>query len=124
MAIISNNPALGTTEQAIASRIVIDWNPITNDGNVAFHYDRMVRKTDGTVLERGYLGQGAATIGDLIANDYVVVHPVTGDEVVVPGWQLMASIKAATDLVYEGAVVPAPPKVASFPAADLGISDV
>lgn len=124
MAIISSNPSLGTTEQAIASRIVIDWNPITNDGNVAFQYDRMVRKDDGTVLERGYLGQGAATIGDLIANDYVVVHPVTGDEVVVPGWQLMASIKAATDLVYEGAVVPAPPKVATFPTADQGTGDV
>lgn len=56
MALLSENTAFGTRVEAIAPRIVIDWSPYTNDGPVTFHFERLTTQTDGTVLERTFLG--------------------------------------------------------------------
>ncbi len=106
MALLSENTAFGTRVEAIAPRIVIDWNPYTNDGPVTFHYERLTTQADGTVLERTFLGVLPAQISTLLAASYTITHPVTGEESVEAGWKLMAMIKAATDAVYAAATPP------------------
>lgn len=107
MALLSENTTFGTRVEAIAPRIAIDWNPYTNDGPVTFHFERLTTQTDGTVLERTFLGVLPAQISTLLANTYTITHPVTGEESQEQGWKLMAMIKAATDAVYEAATQPA-----------------
>jgi hypothetical protein len=107
MAKISENPQFGTTVEAIAPRIVMDWNPYTNDGPVTFHFEKLTRQDDGTVVERTFLGVLPAKIGDLVQRDYTITNPVTGEQSQEPGWKLTAMIKAATDVVYEAATQPA-----------------
>lgn len=102
MALLSENTTFGTRVEAIAPRIVIDWNPYTNDGPVTFHFEKLTTQVDGTVLERTFLGVLPATISELLAKTYTITHPVTGEESLEPGWKLMAMIKAATDAVYTG----------------------
>lgn len=107
MALLSENIIFGTRVEAIAPRIAIDWNPYTNDGPVTFHFEKLTTQTDGTVLERTFLGVLPAQISTLLANTYTITHPVTGEESQEQGWKLMAMIKAATDAVYETATQPA-----------------
>lgn len=113
MAILNENTVFGTRVEAIAPRIVIDWNPYTNDGPVTFHYEKLTTQADGTVLERAFLGVLPAQISALLAPNYTITHPVTGEETVEAGWKLMAMIKAATDAVYAAATPPV-----SLPEAD------
>ncbi len=103
MALLSENTTFRTRVEAIAPRIVIDWNPYTNDGPVSFHYEKLTTQADGTVLERTFLGVLPAQISSLLAQSYTITHPVTGEETDEPGWKLMAMIKAATDVVYGAA---------------------
>jgi hypothetical protein len=110
VAVISKSERFGTQVEAVAPRITIDWNPSTNDGPVAFSFEQLTTKTDGTVLERGFMGILPAKISDLLAQDYEITHPVTGEVIVEPGWKLMAMIKAATDSVWE-ATNPAAPGI-------------
>lgn len=107
MALLSENTTFGTRVEAIAPRIVIDWNPYTNDGPVTFHYEKLTTQGDGTVLERTFLGVLPAQISTLLASTYTIIDPATGEELAEPGWKLMAMIKAATDTVYEAATRPA-----------------
>jgi len=100
VAVISESEQFGTKVEAIAPRIGIDWSPYTNDGPVTFHFEKITTQSDGAVLERTFLGVLPARISELLARDYTVKHPVTGEESVEPGWKLMAMIKAATDTVY------------------------
>lgn len=109
MAVISESEQFGTKVEAIAPRIGIDWSPYTNDGPVTFHFEKITTQSDGTVLERTFLGVLPARISELLARDYTVKHPVTGEETVEPGWKLMAMIKAATDAVFEASAPPALP---------------
>ncbi|WP_411851590.1 hypothetical protein ACLB90_03190 [Stenotrophomonas sp. LGBM10] len=106
MAAISESEQFGTKVEAIAPRIGIDWSPYTNDGPVTFHFEKIPTQSDGTVLERTFLGRLPARISELLAGDYTVKHPVTGEETVEPGWKLMAMIKAATDAVFEASAPP------------------
>ncbi|WP_447786463.1 hypothetical protein [Stenotrophomonas bentonitica] len=103
MALLSENTSFGTRVEAIAPRIVIDWNPYTNDGPVTFHYEKLTSQADGTVLERTFLGVLPAQISNLLASTYTIIDPTTEEELVEPGWKLMAMIKAATDAVYAAA---------------------
>lgn len=107
MALLSENTTFGTRVEAIAPRIVIDWNPYTNDGPVTFHYEKLTTKDDGTVLERTFLGVLPAQISALLAENYTITDPFTGEATEEPGWKLMAMIKAATEVVYEAAGQPA-----------------
>lgn len=108
MALLSENSTFGTRVEAIAPRIVIDWNPYTNDGPVTFHYEKLTTQDDGTVLERTFLGVLPAQISTLLAATYTITDPVTGEEMIEAGWKLMAMIKAATDAVYHQAAAPVP----------------
>ena len=109
MAILSENTSFGTRVEAIAPRIAIDWNPYTNDGPVTFHFEKLTTQTDGTVLERTFLGVLPAQISTLLGATYAITDPATGEELSEPGWKLMAMIKAATDAVYAAATQPAAP---------------
>lgn len=109
MAKISENPQFGTTVEAIAPRIVMDWNPYTDDGPVTFHFERLTRQSDGTVVERTFLGVLPAKISELMKREYTVTNPETGNQVQEPGWKLMALVKAATDAVFEQSQAPAMP---------------
>jgi len=100
MALLSENTTFGTRVEAIAPRIVIDWNPYTNDGPVTFHYEKLTSQADGTILERTFLGVLPAQISTLLGASYTIIDPTTGEELAEPGWKLMAMIKAATDAVY------------------------
>lgn len=106
MSIIESNEILGTVTEVIAGRIVIDWNPYTNDGNVTFYCDKMVSKVrqgePPLVLERGYFGTMSARISDIVAGSY----DVGGVE--VPGALLMGAIKAAFDATYIRETTPLP----------------
>lgn len=106
VSIISENQELGTVTEAIFPRIVIDWNPYTNDGMVTFMVDRMTTQSrvgePPLILERGHVGTMSDTIGNLLAQDYVVAGQS------YPGALLMALIKAASDGVYERRTNPLP----------------
>lgn len=116
MALLSENTTFGTRVEAIAPRIVIDWNPYTNDGPVTFHYEKLTTQGDGTVLERTFLGVLPAQISTLLAATYAIIDPTTGEELAEPGWKLMAMIKAATDAVYRASQKPAVPVGADDPS--------
>lgn len=66
MALISKSEQFGTKVEAVAPRIAIDWNPYTNDGPVAFHFEKLTTHDDGTVLERTFMGVLPARISELL----------------------------------------------------------
>ncbi len=115
MVLISKSEQFGTKVEAVAPRIAIDWNPYTNDGPVAFHFEKLTTQSDGTVLERTFMGVLPARISELLDRNYEVTNPITGDVTTEPGWKLMAMIKAATDVVYERSV-------ATVPTADIHLA--
>jgi hypothetical protein len=118
MALISESAAFGTRVEAIAPRIAIDWNPYTNDGLVTFHFERLTKQEDGTVLERTFLGVLPAKISELLASVYTINNPLTGEETQEPGWKLMAMIKAATDSVYASSAAASDPVPLPEPPPD------
>lgn len=113
--------ALGTTTELVAPNIAVKWNPsaVTAEqlGTVDFAIEQIVTR-DGSeplfVVSREFVSVINAPIADLLAEDYAITDPATGDQTVEPGWKLMAMIKAVVDrrlqLAGAGAGAPAMPE--------------
>jgi len=98
------------TVEALATRIEVQWGFRTNDGQVLFFFDRVDwNPAANHVNSREYDRTIPARIQDVIGGEYTITNPVTGEPDTVPGWMLMALIKAATDRVWLDASVPANP---------------
>lgn len=103
---ISESPS--NTVEALATRIEVQWDFRTNDGPVLFFFDRVDwDPATNHVFSREYDRTLRLQIADLLDGVYAITDPVTGDEVLEPGWKLMALIKAATDRTWLNASVPA-----------------
>lgn len=95
--------------EMLATRIEVQWDFRNNDGPVLFNFDRVDwDPVANHVNSREYDRTIPARIQTLIDREYTITHPVTGEQEVVPGWKLMALIKAATDHVWETENLPAP----------------
>ena len=106
--ILTQSPS--NTVEALATRIEVQWDFRTNDGPVLFFFDRVDwNPAANHVNSREYDRTVGARIKDLVRGNYTITDPVTGKELVEPGWKLMALIKAATDRVWLDAAAPAPP---------------
>ncbi len=112
--ILSTSPS--NTVEALATRIEVQWDFRTNDGPVLFFFDRVDwNPAANHVNSREYDRTVGARIKDLVLGDYTITDPVTGEELVEPGWKLMALIKAATDRAWLGAT---PSAIAANPLED------
>lgn len=110
MALVNRNESFGTQVDAVAPRITIEWNPVSNDGTVLFHFETFTtRISSGQLLERAFLGVLPAKISDLLVGEYDIVDPFTGHTYREPAWKLMALIKAGTDRVYAATQTPVDP---------------
>ncbi|KRG45383.1 hypothetical protein ARC20_07620 [Stenotrophomonas panacihumi] len=95
---------LGTTTELVAPNIAVKWNPTAATaeqlGTVDFAIEKIVTR-DGSdplfVVSRDFVSVISAQIADLLAADYTVTDPATGEQAVEPGWKLMAMIKAVVD---------------------------
>ncbi len=95
---------LGTTTELVAPNIAVKWNPTAINaeqlGTVDFAIEQIVTR-DGSdplfVVSRDFVSVINAPISELLAEDYSVINPETGEETVEPGWKLMALIKAVVD---------------------------
>lgn len=97
--------------EMFATRIDVQWDFKTNTGPVLFHYDRVDWDRETKMVNtRAFERTARQDIVDLIGGDYTITHPVTGEQLVEPGWKLMAMIKAATDAVYAAATRTATPQ--------------
>ncbi len=96
--------------EMFATRIDVQWDFRTNTGPVLFQFERVDwdRET-GLVNTRGYERTIRHDIAGLIGGEYAITDPFTGEELVEPGWKLMAMIKAATEVVYERSEATVPP---------------
>lgn len=109
--ILTQSPS--NTVEALATRIEVQWDFRTNDGPVLFFFDRVDwNPAANHVNSREYDRTVGARIRDLVLGEYAISDPVTGEELVEPGWKLMALIKAATDRVWLDAAAPASPVAA------------
>lgn len=105
--------------EMLATRIEVQWDFRNNDGPVLFNFDRVDwDPVANHVNSREYDRTIPARIQTLVDREYTIIHPVTGEQEVVPGWKLMALIKAATDRVWEAATSPA--AVVTAPLGDGG----
>jgi len=103
--IISESPS--NTIEALATRIEVQWDYRTNDGPVLFFFDRVDWDPVAShVYSREYDRTLRAQIKDLVEGEYAITDPATGEELLEPGWKLMALIKAATDRTWLNASVP------------------
>lgn len=93
--------------EMFATRIDVQWDFRTNTGPVLFHFERVDwdRKT-GIVNTRRYERTIRHDVAGLIGGDYSITDPFTGEELVEPGWKLMAMIKAATERVWDAETAP------------------
>jgi len=93
--------------EMFATRIDVQWDFRTNTGPVLFHFERVDwdRET-GMVNTRGYERTIRHDIAGLIGGQYAIIDPFTGEELVEPGWKLMAMIKAATERVWDAETAP------------------
>ncbi len=108
MTLISSNPALDNSIEALAPRIEIQWEPRDNSGTVKFCFERFdYRPSDWFINERSYLGTLSVPMADIMAESYQYVHPVTGEEKSVDGPEVMAIVKAITDRRWTIANTPA-----------------
>jgi hypothetical protein len=109
---------LGTTTELVAPNITVKWNPTAQAasllGSVDFGIEEIVSRDDSDpvfVVSRQFVSTISADIGEILAEDYVIEDPATGEQVTEPGWKLMAMIKAVVDrrLQLAGAGAPAQP---------------
>ncbi|MGY8563296.1 hypothetical protein L0938_07750 [Paracidovorax citrulli] len=88
--------------EIFATRIDVQWDFRTNTGPVLFHFERVDwDRSSGLINARGYDRTIRHDIAGLIGGEYAITDPFTGDELVEPGWKLMAMIKAATERVWD-----------------------
>jgi len=104
---------LGTTTELVAPNIAVKWNPLATApellGTVDFGIEKIVSR-DGSdplyVVERTFVSTMTADIASILAEDYSVINPATGEQTTEPGWKLMAMIKAVVDRRLELASAP------------------
>lgn len=88
--------------EMFATRIDVQWDFRTNTGPVLFHYERVDWDRETKMVNtRNFERTIRQDITGLIAGDYAITHPVTGEQLTEPGWKLMAMIKAATERVWD-----------------------
>ncbi|SYZ55696.1 hypothetical protein CPBF367_28760 [Xanthomonas arboricola pv. juglandis] len=86
-AYLSNVVTSDTGADPVATRIAITWNPISDGGEANF-----------AVSDRGKdVGLMSASIAQLVSGSYTLQAPAGEAGQDMPGWQLMALVKAATD---------------------------
>lgn len=108
MTIISSNPALDNSIEALAPRIEIQWEPRDNSGTIKFFFERFdYRPSDWFVNERSYLGTLSVPMAQIMADSYTYTDPISGDEKTVTGPEVMAIVKAITDRRWTVANTPA-----------------
>lgn len=81
----------GVTTDIIAPKIVIDWNPILNDGPVFFHMERMVRGPEGQLLSMTHEAIMPKKISDILQR--TITLNIGGNDVEFQGALLMGLIK-------------------------------
>lgn len=120
--ILSTSPS--NTVEALATRIEVQWDFRTNDGPVLFFFDRVDWDPKANhVYSREYDRTLRVQIKDLLEGEYTITDPFTGEQVLEPGWKLMALIKAATDRTWSDASMPAI-SVGAPKGTDVGIAPV
>jgi len=95
---------LGTTTELVAPNIHVRWNPTAQVaaqlGSVDFGIEEIVSR-DGSdpvyLVSRAFVSTISADIGEILAEEYSITDPETGEASTEPGWKLMAMIKAVVD---------------------------
>lgn len=111
--------------EMFATRIDVQWDFRTNTGPVLFHFEKVDwDRSTRMVNVRAYERTVRQDIAGLINGQYTIIDPFTGDELLEPGWKLMALIKAATERVWDAeTVVPELPNPGESAGRDLSINE-
>lgn len=111
--------------EMFATRIDVQWDFRTNTGPVLFHFERVDwDRSTRMVNVRAYERTVRQDIAGLISGQYTIIDPFTGEELLEPGWKLMALIKAATERVWDAEMVmPELPNPEEGVGRDLSINE-
>lgn len=99
--------------EIVSPRVVMEWDPLTDDGYVIFNMARTVTVAGVHVARQDFPNQIVEKISDLLARTFTVVvgQDADGNDITqdIPAALVMATIKEAFAVLYEEVVTPNPP---------------